>query len=103
MALMALESRLQFVRRFGNLAKAQQLAFTEGILGHHQVPPEHKGPKSESFRVTVGVLKNKLRSNVPAMSNSFQMRIRDAVALEIALLNGMCVWRRDLAYHSPLY
>lgn len=64
-----------------------ELAFTEGILGHHQVPPEHKGPKSESFRVTVGVLKNKLRSNVPAMSNSFQMRIRDAVALEIALLN----------------
>lgn len=39
----------------------------------------------------VGVLKNNLRSNVPAMSNAFQMRIREAVALEVAPLNGMCM------------
>ena len=68
-------------RRYWNFAETRQLAFTESILGHHQVPPEHKGPKSESFRVTVGVLKNKLRSNIPAMSNAIQMRIRYAVAM----------------------
>lgn len=100
---MALKSRLASVRQYGNLAKAQQLVFTEPILGHFQVPPEHKGPKSEAFRVMVGVLKNKLRSNVPAMSNAFQMRIREAVALEVTPLNGMCVWRRDLAYYSSLH
>lgn len=88
-------------QRYGNLANAQQLAFTEPILGHLQVPPEHKGPKSEAFRVVVGVLKNKLRSNVPGMSKAFQMRIREAVALEVAPLNGMCVWRRDLPISVP--
>ena len=42
----------------------------------------------------VGVLKNRLRSNVPAMSNAFQMRIREAVALEVDPLNGMCMEKR---------
>ena len=88
---MAPKSRTAFIRRYGILAEARQLAFTESILGHHQVPPEHKGPKSESFRVTVGVLKNKLRSNIPTMSNAIQMRIKDAVALEVAPSTGMCV------------
>ncbi|KAM0801452.1 cytochrome P450 [Usnea florida] len=64
-----------------------ELALTEPILGHHQVPPEHKGPKSESFRVTVGVLKNKLRSKIPAMSDSLKTRIKEAVALELAPLD----------------
>lgn len=90
-------------RQYGNLAKAQQLAYTESILGYHQVPPEHKGPKSESFRVTVGVLKSKLRSKIPEMSDAIQKRVREAVALEMAPLNGVCRWGRDLAYHSPLY
>ena len=93
--------RPAYVSQSANLAKAPQLAFTEPILGHLQVPPEHKGPKSEAFRVMVGVLKNKLRSNVPAMSSAFQTRIREAIALEVAPLKGMCVWRRDLAYYSP--
>lgn len=79
----------------------QQLAFTEPILGHLQVPPEHKGPKSEAFRVMIGVLKNKLRSNVPAMSNMFQKRIIEAVASEVIPSNGMCAWRRSLAERSP--
>ncbi len=79
-----------FGEQYGNPAEARQLALTESILGHHQVPPEHKGPKSESFRVTVGVLKNKLRSNVPVMSNALRMRIRASVALEVAPSNGMC-------------
>lgn len=84
-----------------NLAKAQQLAFTESILGHLQVPPEQKGPKSEAFRVMVGVLKNKLRSNIPTMNNAFQMRISEAVALEVEPLNGMCfIWIKDLDYHD---
>ncbi|KAL6714316.1 hypothetical protein ACLMJK_007739 [Lecanora helva] len=61
-----------------------ELAFTDSILGRHQVPPEHKGPQSEAFRVTVGVTKNNLRSNVSAMSGAFQKRITEAVALEIA-------------------
>ena len=83
--------RMAFARRYQNLAKSYQLAFTESILGHHQVPPEHKGPKSESFRVTVGVLKNKLRSNIPGMSGAIQKRIRDAVALEVVPPTGICV------------
>ncbi|KAK0514351.1 hypothetical protein JMJ35_002968 [Cladonia borealis] len=65
-----------------------ELAFTKSILGHLQVPPKHEGPMSEAFRVMVGVLKNRLRSNVHAMSNVFQMCIRGAVALEAAPLNG---------------
>ena len=91
-----------FVWHYRNFAKAHQLAFTEPILGHLQVPPEHKGLKSEAFRVTVGVLKNKLRSNVPAMSNAFQMRIREAIASEVAPVDGMCM-RKDLANHTPLH
>ena len=91
-----------FFCHYRNLAKAHQLAFTEPILGHLQVPPEHKGPKSESFRVTVGVLKNKLRSNIPAMSKAFQMRIKEAVALEVATVDGRCM-SRDLANHTPMH
>ncbi|MCJ1400968.1 hypothetical protein MMC11_004179 [Xylographa trunciseda] len=87
---MASKSRSAFVRQYWNLAEGQQLAFTEPILGHLQVPPEHKGPKSEAFRVMIGVLKNKLRSNVPSMSSAFQIRIEEAVALEVANLNDKC-------------
>lgn len=65
-----------------------KLAFTAPILGGLQVPPEHKGPKSEAFRVMVGVLKNQLRSNMPAMSDAFRVRIRDAVALEVQESKG---------------
>lgn len=61
-----------------------ELAFTGPILGHLQVKPEHKGPKSEGFRVMVGVLKNKLRSNIPAMSGAFKKSISDAVKKEVA-------------------
>lgn len=89
------------VRQHKNLAKAQQIAFTAPILGHLRVPPEHKGPKSEAFRVMLGVLKNKLRSNLPSMSNAFRMRISEAIALEVAPLNGMYEWRGYLAYHGP--
>ncbi|PQE16361.1 cytochrome P450 protein [Rutstroemia sp. NJR-2017a WRK4] len=64
----------------------KQLAFTSPILGHLQVPPERKGPKSEAFRIMIGVLKNKLRSNVPAMSKNFQHRIKEAIDLEVAPL-----------------
>ena len=60
-----------------------ELAFTSPILGHLQVAPEHKGPKSEGFRVMVGVLKNKLRSNVPKMSTAFRNSITDAVRKEV--------------------
>ena len=90
-----------FAWQFWDFAEASQLAFTEPILGHLQVPPEHNGPKSEAFRVTVGVLKNKLRSNIPAMSNAFQMRIMEAVALEMTPLDRTWSWRENLAFHSP--
>ena len=60
-----------------------ELAFTGPILGHLQVAPDHKGPKSEGFRVMVGVLKNKLRSNIPAMSGAFRKSIEDAVTKEV--------------------
>ncbi len=97
---MAPKCRQAFVPQYGNIIKAQQLAFTDPILGHLQVSPEHKGPQTESFRVGLGVLKNKLRTSVPEMSIAFQIRIRETVALEIAPLNGMCMERRDLAYRS---
>ena len=97
------KSRPAFVQQYGKLAKAQQLAYTEPILGHHQVPPEHKGPKSESFRVTVGVLKSKLRAKIPGMSNALQLRVKESVALEMAPENSMYNWRRDRPYHSCSY
>lgn len=61
-----------------------ELAFTGPILGHLQVKPGHKGPKSEGFRVMIGVLKNKLRSNIPAMSAAFRASIVDAFAREVS-------------------
>lgn len=60
-----------------------KLAFTSPILGHLQVPPDHKGPKSEGFRVMVGVLKNKLRSNIPSMADTFRKNIKKALDLEM--------------------
>ncbi|KAH3919011.1 hypothetical protein HBH56_027670 [Parastagonospora nodorum] len=60
-----------------------ELAFTGPILGHLQVKPEHKGPKSEGFRVMIGVLKNKLRSNIPVMSAAFRKSIEDAFTKEV--------------------
>ncbi len=90
-------SRLGIELLYGMLAKAHQLAYTESILGHLQVPPEHKGPKSESFRVTVGVLKSKLRSKIPEMSSALQLRVKESVALEMVPQNGMGT---DLAYYG---
>ncbi|QSZ34439.1 hypothetical protein DSL72_006031 [Monilinia vaccinii-corymbosi] len=55
---------------------------------HLQVPPEHKGPKSEAFRVMVGVLKNKLRANIPELSDSFWKRVKDATELEMRPLSS---------------
>lgn len=49
----------------------------------------------------VGVLKNKLRSNVPSMSHTFQMRIEKAVALKVTPSNGMHAWRRKFAAGVP--
>ncbi|KAF2498144.1 cytochrome P450 [Lophium mytilinum] len=61
-----------------------ELALTGPILGRLQVAPDHKGPKSEAFRVMIGVLKNKLRSNIPVMSEAFRAQISDAVRKEVA-------------------
>ena len=93
-------SRLGSELQYGRLTDAHQLAYTESILGHLQVPPEHKGPKSESFRVTVGVLKSKLRSKIPEMSSALQLRVKQSVALEMVPQNGM---GEDLAYYSHSY
>ncbi len=60
-----------------------ELAFTSPILGHLQVAPDHKGPKSEGFRVMVGVLKNKLRSNIPTLSSAFYKSVTDAMKREV--------------------
>ncbi|KAF1936520.1 cytochrome P450 [Clathrospora elynae] len=49
-----------------------ELAFTGPILGHLQVAPEHKGPKSEGFV-----------SCIPAMSDGFRKTIADAVSKEV--------------------
>lgn len=72
-----------------------ELAFTRSLLSQHQVPPEHKGPKSEAFRVTVGVLKNNLRSNIPAMSHDIRTRVREAVDLEVAPQSGKAKQNQD--------
>lgn len=45
----------------------------------------------------VGVLKNKLRSNIPAMSDGWQARVREAVALEVDVPKGVGVSKRSLA------
>lgn len=82
-------------RQEEDFAKTYQLAFTEPILGRLQVPPEHKGPKSEAFRVMVVILKNKFRSNVPAISDALQRRVVDAIASEVAPSDGKCsLWRQ---------
>ncbi|KAL8875774.1 MAG: hypothetical protein Q9192_008991, partial [Flavoplaca navasiana] len=53
------------------------LAFTEPILSSHRISPERNGS------VGVGVLKRKLRSHIPAMSEALQARVEGAVALEM--------------------
>lgn len=61
-----------------------QLAFTNRILGHHQVAAAAKGSKSEALRVNGGVLQNRLRSSIPERSSIIKERIRDAVDREFA-------------------
>ena len=57
-------------------------------MGHHQVSTERKGPKSEPFLVPTQVMKNQLRSNVPALSSALQNRVTEAMAMEVAPRNG---------------
>lgn len=54
-----------------------QLAFTKSILSTHQISPERNGS------VGIGVLKRKLRSHIPIMSDAFQTRVEEAVTLEM--------------------
>ncbi|EZF76664.1 hypothetical protein H105_02018 [Trichophyton soudanense CBS 452.61] len=61
-----------------------ELASTGPILGPHQVKIENKGTQSEVSRVVVGVLKNKLRSNIPLMSDTLRERVRKSMALEMS-------------------
>ncbi|EEQ32771.1 conserved hypothetical protein [Microsporum canis CBS 113480] len=65
----------------------RQLASTGPILGPHQVKIENKGTQSEVSRVVVGVLKNKLRSNIPLMSDTLRERVRKAMTLEMSPLS----------------
>ncbi|KAM5472032.1 hypothetical protein MferCBS49748_001480 [Microsporum ferrugineum] len=64
-----------------------ELASTGPILGPHQVKIENKGTQSEVSRVVVGVLKNKLRSNIPLMSDTLRERVRKAMTLEMSPLS----------------
>jgi hypothetical protein len=59
-----------------------ELAFTGPILADLQVKPGSKGEKSEGFRVMIGVLKNKLRGNVSALSCAFRRAVKGAVEKE---------------------
>lgn len=59
-------------------------------MGHHQVSLAHLDRQSESLRVMNAVLKNKLRSSIPAKHTLLEMRIKEAVALELRPLNSMC-------------
>ncbi|EGD98143.1 hypothetical protein TESG_05529 [Trichophyton tonsurans CBS 112818] len=61
-----------------------ELASTGPILGPHQVKIENKGTQSEVSRVVVGVLKNKLRSNIPLMSDTLRERVRKSMTLEMS-------------------
>jgi hypothetical protein len=63
--------RPAFVRRYGQLPEMQQLKFTWRILGHLQVPSEHKAATTGACRGVIGaVLKEeRLRTNIPTVSN----------------------------------
>ncbi|EFQ99667.1 hypothetical protein MGYG_02680 [Nannizzia gypsea CBS 118893] len=61
-----------------------ELASTGPILGPHQVKIENKGTQSEVSRVVVGVLKNKLRSNIPLMSDTLRERVKSSMAMEMS-------------------
>ena len=54
-----------------------QLAFTDPILGSHEISPERNGS------VGIGVLKKKLRAHIPALSKDLQERVEEATALEM--------------------
>jgi hypothetical protein len=65
-----------------------ELAYTGPILGDLQVAPGKKGEKSEGFRVMIGVLKNKLRGNVSALSGAFRRAVKGAVEKEFRCGDG---------------
>ncbi|CAG8950411.1 hypothetical protein HYFRA_00006904 [Hymenoscyphus fraxineus] len=74
-----------------------ELGFTNLVLGPFALIPEKDKIKSENFRVMIGVLKNKLRSNLPDMTNSFRLRINESIDLEYengTRLNSHEEWRK---------
>ncbi|CAG8979953.1 hypothetical protein HYALB_00013084 [Hymenoscyphus albidus] len=74
-----------------------ELGFTSLVLGPFSLVPEKDKIKSENFRVMIGVLKNKLCSNLPDMTNSFRCRINESIALDYengTRLNSNEEWRK---------
>jgi hypothetical protein len=51
-------------------------------LAHLRLPPDTSGPKSENFRVINGVLKNKLRTELPVLREHFKSIFHKALGYE---------------------
>jgi hypothetical protein len=59
-----------------------QFGWTQQTLAHLRLPPDTSGPKSENFRVINGVLKNKLRGELPVLREHFKSVFKTALRSE---------------------
>ncbi|PVH97347.1 cytochrome P450 [Periconia macrospinosa] len=62
-----------------------EFGWTQQTLGHLRLPPDTSGPKSENFRVVNGVLKNKLRTELPALREHFKSIFKTALRSEFGI------------------
>jgi hypothetical protein len=63
-----------------------QFGWTQQTLAHLRLAPDTSGPKSENFRVINGVLKNKLRTELPALREQFKSIFKTALRSEFGML-----------------
>ena len=63
-------------------------------MAHHRVATEQVGYKSEAFRLPTAVMKNQLRNNVPLLSESLQIQVKESVALELGLSSNGIIHER---------
>lgn len=67
----------------------RQFGWTQQTLAHLRLPPDTSGPKSENFRVVNGVLKNKLRTELPALREHFKSIFKTALRSEFGILKAV--------------
>jgi hypothetical protein len=63
-----------------------QFGWTQQTLAHLRLPTDTSGPKSENFRVINGVLKNKLRNELPALREHFKCIFKTALRSEFGIM-----------------